>query len=202
MGLLLLVYINDLVDSLSSYAKYFADDTSLFSVIHDVETSANELNDDLYRINKWRFQWKMSFNPHPSKQAQEIIFSRKTKKISHPSLLFHNSIVSQTPSQKHLGIFLEAQLTFEEHLKVNKTIGMLWKLQKNLPRPALMTIYKAFVRPYLDYGEVIYDEVYNKTFYQKFESIQYNACLVLSGAVRRSSREKHHPELGLESLQR
>ena len=45
---LFLVYINDLTDDLSSNAKLFADDTSLFSVIHDVDTSANELNNDLY----------------------------------------------------------------------------------------------------------------------------------------------------------
>ena len=106
--LLFLIYINDLADGLSSNAKLFADDTSLFSVIHDVDASANELNNDLYQINKWAFQWKMSFNPDPSKQAQEIIFSRKTKKISHPSLRFNSSIVSQSPYQKHLGIFLDA----------------------------------------------------------------------------------------------
>ena len=63
----------------------------------------------------------MSFNPDPTKQAQEIIFSRKTKKISHLSLRFHNSIISQSPYQRHLGIFLDAQLTFEEHLKVITT---------------------------------------------------------------------------------
>ena len=69
--LLFLVYINNLADGLSSNAKLFADDTSLFSV----DTSANELNNDLYQIKKWDFQWKISFNPYPSKQAQEIIFS-------------------------------------------------------------------------------------------------------------------------------
>ena len=58
-------------------------DTSLFPVIHDINTSANELNNDFYQINKSAFQWKMSFNPDSSKQAQEIIFNRKTKKISH-----------------------------------------------------------------------------------------------------------------------
>ena len=205
--LLFLVYINDLADGLSSNAKLFADDTSLFSVIHDVDTSVNELNNDLYQINKWAFQWKMSFNPDPRKQVQEIIFSRKTKKISHPSLNFNNSIVSQTPYQKHLGIFLDARLTFEEHLKVittkvNKTIGLLRELQKTLPRPVLMTMYKTFVRPHLDYGDIINDQAYNEIFHQKFESIQYNACLALSGAIRGSSREKLYDELGLESLQR
>ena len=58
---------------------------------------------------------------------------RKTKKNCHPSLHFNNSIVSQSPYQKHLGIFVYARLTFEEHLKViatkvNKTIGLLRKL--------------------------------------------------------------------------
>ena len=50
--------------------------------------------------------------------------------------------------------------------KVNKTMGLLRKLQNILPRTALMTIYKTFVRPHLDYGDVIYDEAYNETFHQ------------------------------------
>ena len=106
--LFFLVYINDLADGLSLNVKLLADNTSLFSVIHNVDTSANELNNDLYQINKWAFQWKMSFNPDPSKQAQEIIFSGKTKKISHPLLRFNNSNVLQTAYQKHLGLFLDA----------------------------------------------------------------------------------------------
>ena len=57
-------------------------------------------------------------------------------------------------------------------IKVNKTIGLLWKLQKPLPRAVLMTMYKAFVRPHLDYGDIIYDEAYNETFHQQLESIR------------------------------
>ena len=62
-------------------------------------------------------------------------------------------------------------------------------------------MYKASVRPHLDYGDMIYDEAYNERFHQKLESIQYNACLALSGAIRGSSREKLYHELGLKSLQ-
>ena len=103
-------------------------------------------------------------------------------------------------------MFLHARLTFEERLKiittkVNKTIGLLRKLQKNLPRPALMTMHKVFVRPHLGYGDIIYDQAYNNTFHRKIESIQCNACLALSGGIRGSSREKLYRELGLESLQ-
>ena len=77
----LLVYINDMTEGLSSNAKLFADDTSLFSVIHDIQTSANNLNKDLERISQWTTQWKMNFNLDNTKQAQDVIFSRKSKKI-------------------------------------------------------------------------------------------------------------------------
>ena len=60
-----------------------------------------------------------------------------------------------------------------------------------------MTIYKAFVRPHLDYGDVIYDKACNEAFHQKLESIQYNACLALSGAISGSSREKTLPRIRL-----
>ena len=93
--LLFLIYINDLADDLSSNVKLFADDTSLFSVVHDVNASARELNNDLKKINKWAFQWKMSFNPDPRKQDQEVIFSRKIKKLPRPSLVFNNNNVLQ-----------------------------------------------------------------------------------------------------------
>ena len=94
--LLFLIYINDFSAGLSTNAKLFADDTSLFSVIHDSQTSANVLNKDLEMIHNWAFQWKMNFNPDPNKQAQEVIFSRKTKKLPHPSLVFNNvNVINQ-----------------------------------------------------------------------------------------------------------
>ena len=65
--LLFLIYINDLPENLVSNPKLFADDTSLFSIISNKHLSAQNLNEDLNKINHWTFQWKMSFNPDPSK---------------------------------------------------------------------------------------------------------------------------------------
>ena len=87
--LLSLIYINDLSDNLSSNVKLFADDTSLFSVTHDMNVSARKLNYDLGKISKWTFQWKKSSNPDVNKQAQEIIFSREIREIQ-PPLVFNN----------------------------------------------------------------------------------------------------------------
>ena len=78
--LLFLVYINDLQKNIKSNVKFFADDTMLFSVIKDPQLSASDLNHDLEVINQWAYQWKMAFNPDPTKQATEILFSCKKKK--------------------------------------------------------------------------------------------------------------------------
>ena len=114
--------------------------------MHDITTSANELNNDLKKISDWAFQWKMSFNPDPSKQAQEVIFSRKLKNVSNPPLVFNNANVSSCESQKHLGILLDSKLSFEEHYKtilskINRSIGLLRNLQSLLARAALITVY-------------------------------------------------------------
>ena len=134
----------------------------MFSVTHDIITSEDKLNNDLAKINNWAFQWKMNFNPDPKKQAQEAIFSRNWKKISQ-AIIFNITQVSQSFSQKRLGIILDEQLIFCEHLKIltskiRKTIGHLQNLQSLSLRSVSITIYKALVRPNLDCGDTIYDE--------------------------------------------
>ena len=78
------IYINDLSDNLQGNPKLFADDKSLLSTVKVHKRKANNLNSDQKEINKWAFQWKMNFNPDPTKQVQKVIFSRKTTKKIHP----------------------------------------------------------------------------------------------------------------------
>ena len=84
--------------------------------------------------------------------------------------------------------------------KISKTMGLLRKFQQILPRSTLLTIYKTFIRSRLDYADIVYDQAYNSAFHDKLESIQYNACLAVTGAIRGTSTEKIYEELGLESL--
>ena len=156
--------------------------------------SSINLNNDLHKIENWEIQWKMNFNPDPSKEAQEVIFSRKFQNTNHNQVYFNHSSIKQVPFQKHLGMCLETKLNLQEHLnnvlsKVNKTIGLLRKLQASLPRQSLVMVYKAFIRPHLDYGDIIYDQTYNDAFHQKMESKQYNAALAVTCAIRGTSRE-------------
>ena len=84
--LLFLIYINDLEKGIKSEVKFFADDTSLFSIVSDPVATAAQINHDLQLIEQWAYQWKMSFNPDPNKQAIELLFSQKNENINHPPL--------------------------------------------------------------------------------------------------------------------
>ena len=201
--LLFLIFINDLPINLESVVKIFADDTSLFSIVKDPISCATNHNYDLERIIDWANQWKMYFNPDASKQ--EVYFSRRTVSLTSPPLIFGNSSVSNCDYHKHLGLLLDNKLVFDRHLreqisKANKGIGLLKRLRKFLPRDSLLTIYKSFIRPHVDYGDIIYDIPGNESFPQKIESVQYNAALAITGCFFGTSREKIYSELGLESL--
>ena len=137
----------------------------------------------------------MLFNRDLTKQTQEVMFSRKTKELLRPSLSFNNIPLKNGIFQKHRGLTLDVKLNFVEQIKnitrkISKTTGLLRRLQPILSRSSLLTIYKTFIRSQLDYTDVIYDRVYNSSFHEKLESIQYNACLENTGAIRRTSSEK------------
>ena len=113
LGLLFfLIYINDLTDGTSSIVKLFADDTSLFSVVQNKNNSASQFNYDLNKVSDRAYSWKMSFNPDSSKQAREVIFSRKCTKQHHLSIYFNDIPVTQTTIQKHIGIYLDEKLNY------------------------------------------------------------------------------------------
>ena len=125
--------------------------------------SHQQINQDLNRINNWDFQWKMSFNSDPSKQAEEVIFSRKLQMSTHPSLSFNNNTATQSARLKHLGMFLNTKLNFQGHLKsifknVNKMIGLLHKLHHTLPRLPLTMEYhiQSTIRSFISPKIIIY----------------------------------------------
>ena len=157
----------------------------------------------------------MSFNPEPSKQAVQLIFSRKRGQTDHPEVYFNDLLVSSVDEHKHLGLILDKKLTFSSHIKellykANKGIGMIKLLSRYIPRPSLDQIYKLHVRSYFDHCDVIYhvppvDNPYSHEHKQnllmnRLESMQYSVALAITGAWRGTSRERIYKELGWESL--
>ena len=159
--LLFLVYIIDLPDGLQSNIRTYADDISLFSVVHDSNLSSDVLNSDLSLIKSWAYQSKMSCNPESSKKAVHLNFSRKRVQLDHPEIYFNDIQVHSINEPKHLGLIPDKKLTFSSHIKellgrANKGIGMIKLLSLYLPRPSLNQVYKLHVRSHFDYCDVIY----------------------------------------------
>ena len=149
----------------------------------------------------------MSFNPDPSKQTQEVLFSYKVTKSNHPNIIFNGNTVQKSANQKHLGLILDEKLTFNDHITsklttVNKLTSTLRKIYHYMPRDSLVTTYKSIIRPHLDYADVIFDKPNNATFSNRIESAQYNAAMAITGTIRGTSKEKLYEELEFETMKK
>ena len=114
--LLSLVYINNF------YRWYLT-----FSVVRDIAESSQSLNDNLLKISRWSYQWKIIFTPGASKQAQKIIFFLKASATSYGTIYFNSVPVIRENIQKHLGLFLDSKLNFFHHIngKIKKATKVL-----------------------------------------------------------------------------
>ena len=75
-------------------------------MVKNPEISAIDLNHDLEVIHQWAHQWKLNFNPNPTKQATEVLFSCMTSNPYYPQLIFYGTVVAKMNEQKYLGIKL------------------------------------------------------------------------------------------------
>ena len=212
--LLFLIYINDITEVVTSDLRIFADDTFIFRIAD--QNSTEDLNLDLENITGWAHQWKMLFNPDISKQAVEIIFSNKKIKSVFEPLVFNGIPVKLAEETKHLGVTLDNKLSFISHLnaklaKARQGLGLMWQLKKFVPSYVLEVVYKLYIRPHFDYGDVVYhtaniDKISPFNFQshiaiaKNIESVQYGAARIITGAWKGTSIKKLYENLGWESL--
>ena len=134
---------------------------SLFTVVYDKGTAAEQLNRDLKTISDWACQWKMQLSPDKNKQSVQGIFSHKRTKAVLPSICLNESEVKIKDEQKHLGMILDSCLNFSSHVREKiisprSGIGVIRYLSKYVSRDVLDQMYKLYVRPHLDYGDIIH----------------------------------------------
>lgn len=139
-----------------------------------------------------------------------FLFSCKRSQVSHPPLIFNGNPVAKEEEQKHLGLTLRPNLSFQKQLneklkKARKNIGLIKHLNRYLPLKALCQMYKSFVRPHLDYCDVIFHEPHKANMsliapMEEIEKVQYKAALAVTGAWQGTSRIKLYEEVGWECL--
>ena len=182
--LLFLIYINDIVENIHSSIRLFADDTSLYIVVEDPVNAASQLNEDLQKIHLWAKTWLVTFNPA---KPESIIFLRKRNQ-PYPPVFMDQTQIEEVISHKHLGVVLSNDCTWYEHLEYIKSkawtrINIMRKLKYKLDRRSLQTIYFSFIRPVIEYSNVVWD---NCTLYEanELEKIQIEAARIVTGATK------------------
>ena len=144
--LLFILYINDIEADVSGNIRLFA-------------LSASILNSDLRAISNWYKVWLVTFNPS---KTESMLFSRKKDKSQHPPLLMNDTPIATVRSHKHLGLSFSEHAKWTVHISamINKawtSIGLLRSLKFVLSRLSLEKMYICFIRPLLEYTDVIWD---------------------------------------------
>ncbi len=199
--LLFLIYINDIVNVVNSQVKLFADDTSLFIIVEDPISAANSLNADLSNISAWSKQWLVNFNPA---KTECLLISRKVKPPNHPPIFFDNVQVENVDSHTHLGVTFTKDLSWHTHIlnvatKACKPLNIMQSLKYRLPRSSLEVIYISFIRPIMEYADVVWDYMTDEDC-TLLENIQLAAARVVTGAIRYTSHAKIYEECGWDTL--
>ena len=184
--LLFLIYINDIVECIDCGIKLFADDTILHLEFDNPEMATNKLNKNLDNISKWANDWLVKFSEQKTK-AMNISLKPNTQVLNFP-LIFNGVPLEEVKEHKHLGITLNNKLKWTDHINniinsVTKISDVFRSLKYKLDRRTLETIYLSFVRPKLEYGNILYDDCTEQNS-SLLEKVQLTFARIICGAIR------------------
>ena len=157
--LLFIVYINDIIETISSNIKLFADDTSLYVTSDgDAEDATEQLNDDLLQVSQWAENWLVKFNAAKSKAITVTLKTKNTHNLDLP-LSLNNTVLDTVSSHKHLGMEITSNLSWKDHIltvseNANKKLNILAKLKMLVDRKSIITMYTSFIRSGMEHNSV------------------------------------------------
>ena len=185
----------------NSNTALFADDTFLYKVLNQPISAGIELNTDLTNITKWALEWLVNFQPL---KTNSLIKSRKRNKPDHPILAMNQTQIDEVKQHKHLGIDLSDDLTWTSHIetissKAWKRIGLLRRYKYLLDRASLQKNVYFFIRPLLEYGDIIWDNssAANK---RALENIYIEALRITTGETKVCCIQKLYDDSKWETL--
>ena len=174
---------------------------SIKLIVENPIEAAEKLNSDLAKVHAWASKWLVTFNPS---KTESLIFSRKLNKPYHPPVYMSEQPITEVSSHKHLGLVFQQDCTWHEHIDNIKCkawfrINIMRKLKFTLDRKSLQTIYFSFIRPLLEYANIVWD---NCTQYEvnELEKIQHEAARIVTGATKLASINSLLTETGWETL--
>lgn len=199
---LFLIYVNDLPQSLLCPSKLFADDTCLLLSNPNISLLQEQGNSELNKLKLWCDANELTVNP--SKSASLVIYPKLRSAKSEIQFTFNKENIPNCQSTKYLGITLDDQLNFKEHVKslekkINKGVGILGKLKTILPSETLVTLYYALLHPHLMYGIAAWGSTCT-TYKNKLRSAQNKAIRIICNIDPRQSSTPGYKKLQILKL--
>ena len=201
--LLFIIFIDDISISLNSSISLFADDTSLYKEIENLnDPSIATLQQDLNKIESWAKAWCVEFNPLKSKC---LVFCRKNASPLAPRLTFFGFPIECVSHHEYLGVTLDSKLSWARHTdnlikKTNFILNIMKQYKYLLSRNTLKVIYLLHVKSLINYSDIILSDL-NIVQQKKLEAIQYRAMLLVSGCHNGTSESKMLIELGWMTIE-
>ena len=154
--LLFLIYINDMHRSVKySLVHHFADDTNLLCSDKSPYLLKKKLNTDLKLIFQWLCANRLSLNVT---KTEFIIFKPPRSQFPNRfTLTLNKTTIFESNKIKYLGVIMDDRLTWKHHIyelrkKINRSIGIIYKMKFASPRSVLLSLYYSLVHSHLNYG--------------------------------------------------
>ena len=195
--LLFVIFINDLPDQVKSDMYLFADDTKVFRRISTKEDK-EILQEDINEMLKWADKWQLEF--HPDKCVKMSI---NNKECENRTYKMNDITLKNVKQEKDIGVIVDDQLKFEDHMyekikKANNMMGLIRRSFMHLDKEMFLNLYKALVRPHLEYANVIWHPTKMKDI-TAIENVQRRATKYLP-SLKDLSYEERLQKLKLPTL--
>jgi hypothetical protein len=198
--LFFIVYMNDLTENTDVEVRMYADDVTLYIDYKSIENVKETMERNLNEVTRWAKRWYMKFNPS---KTEELHFSRKRQHFP-IDLVFDNKVIEIVNSHKHLGVTLQMNGRWTEHIdqttrRANKRLDIIRSFNKSMDRRSMEKLYISYVRPILEYGGTVWCNI-NKGEQDQLEEIQLNAIRIVTGTKKGTSHRELREEMGWPSL--
>ena len=185
--LLFLLYIDDITKNIESVIKIFADDTKVFRALNSSQDRTN-LQTDLDKLLTWSKKWQLPFNVS---KCKVIHYGSKNLSLSY---YIDGNLVQADYSEKDLGITFDSNMKFTSHIntivaKANSRVGIIRRNFTDMKPAVFLPIYKAIIRPLLEYGSVIWNPLL-KQDKREIEMVQRRATKLVRSISHLSYSER------------
>ena len=198
--LMFIFYVNDIINEVNINIRLYADDAITYISYEEPNEASEQLEENLTYLKSWADRWLVSFNPL---KTESVTFSRKHDREI-PPINFDETIVKDVEAHKHLGLTLQTNGKWTNQIKetttrANKRLEVLKSLRFRLDRRSLEKLYLSYIRPILEYGDIVWDNCLQQEK-ENLETLQIEAARVVTGARKRTRRQLLYRDTQWETL--